>query len=81
MIALGICILRIIFWMFYMLQIIRFIYRTNELTDGEYYEELIIGSFIFTMFVAYARVSYDLSDLADIKNVEKHILDIKYFVR
>ena len=41
----------------------------------------VVGSFIFTMSVLCIVVRCDLSDLADIKNVEAHILDIDYFVR
>lgn len=81
MTGIGICILRILFRMLYLSQIIRFIHRTDDATDKEYHKEIVVGSFIFTMLVLYIVVRCDLSDLVDIKNVETHILDIDYFVR
>ena len=81
MTGIGLCILRILFRMFYLSQIIRFIHRTDDATDNEYHKEIVVGSFIFTMLVLYIVVRCDLSDFVDIKNVETHILDIDYFVR
>lgn len=67
--------------MLYLSQIIRFIHRTDDITDKEYHKEIVVGSFIFTMLVLCIVVRCDLSELVDIKNVEVHILDIDYFVR
>lgn len=81
MTGIGICILRILFRMLYMSQIIRFIHRIDNATDNEYHKEIVVSSFIFIMLVLYIVVNCDLSDLVDTKNVETHILDIDYFVR